>query len=132
LIADNSGNALLNDYKIHCFHGEPLFIQMINDRTEGVKETWYDTDWNYLNIWYFSSKNKVLQRPNSLDEMLLFAKKLSKPFPYVRIDLYDTPNGILFGEYTFRPYGGYMKWNDEKWDIKLGELIDLNRLNEYD
>lgn len=132
LISDNTGNALLNDYKIHCFHGEPHFIQMINDRAEGVKETWYDTDWNYINMWYFSSKHKLLQRPSTLSQMLLIAKELSKPFPYVRIDLYDTPDGILFGEYTFRPWGGYMRWNDDNWDIKLGNLIDLNRLSEYE
>ena len=131
LMSDGTGNSLLNDYKIHCFHGIPQFIQMINDRAEGAKETWYDADWNFLNMWYFASEHKIVQRPKRLNEMLGIAQKLAKPFPYVRIDLYDTPEGILFGEYTFRPWGGYMKWNDEKWDYNLGSLIDLNVIN-YD
>ena len=131
LLSDNTGNALLNDYKIHCFHGKPHFIQTISDRAEGAKETWYDIDWNFLDMWYFSSQHKIVPKPDKLPQMIDIAEKLAQPFPYVRIDLYDTGDRILFGEYTFRPWGGYMKWNDESWDFKLGKLIDLNRLKEY-
>ncbi|WP_127844473.1 ATP-grasp fold amidoligase family protein [Psychroflexus aestuariivivens] len=132
LMSDGTGNSLLNDYKIHCFHGVPQFIQMISDRAEGAKETWYNTEWKFLDMWYFASEHKIVERPKKLNEMLEIAQKLSKPFPYVRIDLYDTPDGILFGEYTFRPWGGYMKWNDEKWDKKLGDLIDLSLIKKDD
>jgi hypothetical protein len=131
LLGDGSGNLLLNDYKIHCFHGKPYFIQTITDRNERVKETWYDVNWTFLNMWYYSSTHKVTPPPNKLNEMLEIAKTLSKPFPYVRIDLYETANSVLFGEYTFRPYGGFMKWNDSSWDYHLGALIDLKRLREY-
>lgn len=131
LIQDESGNLLLNDYKIHCFHGKPYFIQTITDRKEGVKETWYNTDWEFIEMWYYSSLHKITPPPKKLKEMLEIAEKLSKPFPYVRIDLYETDNSVLFGEYTFRPYGGFMKWNEVKWDYHLGALIELKRLSEY-
>jgi len=132
LMSDESGNSLLNDYKIHCFHGKPKYIQTILDRSEGVKETWYDIDWNVLNMWYYSSEHRIIEKPKSLNKMLQISGTLSEPFPYVRIDLYDTPNQIYFGEYTFRPYGGFMKWNDKRWDYHLGQLIDLQLLSEYD
>lgn len=125
LVQDQSGNSLLNDYKIHCFHGEPLYIQTIFDRKEGVKENWFDTNWNELDMWYFSADRKMIERPEKLDEMLEIARKLSKEFIYVRIDLYESFGKIYFGEFTFRPYGGFMKWNDPKWDTILGSHITL-------
>lgn len=125
LLKDNSGNQLLNDYKIHCFHGKPHFIQTIFDRQEGVKEDWFDVEWNPLDMWYFSSMKRKPVKPSNLKEMLHVAEKLSKEFPYVRIDLYEIDGKTLFGEFTFRPYGGFMKWNDPKWDKCLGELIEL-------
>ena len=39
---------MLNDYKIHCFNGEPKFIQIIGDRDIAAKQAYqriYDFDW---------------------------------------------------------------------------------------
>jgi len=127
LLSDKSGNQLLNDYKVHCFNGKPRYIQTILDRSEGVKETWYDTDWQYQNMWYYSPNSKKIKRPDKLGEMLKVAEELANLFPYVRVDLYATPDQLYFGECTFRPYGGFMRWNDERWDNNLGELIDLKQ-----
>ena len=108
LMSDGSGNELLNDYKFHCFHGKPLFVQTIQDRSEGVKETWYNADWEYKEMWYYAAEHKIINRPDKLKEMLDLAEQLAQPFPYVRIDLYATPDQVYFGECTFRPYGGFM------------------------
>lgn len=127
IISDGSGNLLLNDFKIHCFNGEPVFIQTINSRVEGVKETWYDCNWNKLDMWYFSPNSDLQERPIGLVGMLEIAKTLANNFPYVRVDLYQVKELILFGECTFRPYGGYMKWNRDMIDFELGELLDISR-----
>ena len=37
--------------------------------------------------------------------MIEVAKTLSKDFPFVRVDLYETEAGIVFGELTFTPIG---------------------------
>jgi hypothetical protein len=125
-LIDESKNFMLNDFKIHCFNGKPMFIQTIFDRAEGVKEGWYDVNWKKLEMFYFSLNTNLIERPTSLAEMLDFSEKLAKPFSYVRIDFYSINNLVLFGEFTFRPYGGFMKWNNPEWDIQLGKLLKLD------
>lgn len=126
LLKDDSGNKQLNDYKIYCFHGKPMFIQTIFDRGVETKEDWYDTNWNLLNVYYFSPIKKNVEKPKVLEELLSVAEKLSQDFPYVRVDLYVANNQIYFGELTFRPYGGFMKFVPESFDEELGSYLDLN------
>lgn len=128
LLKDDSGNDQLNDYKIYCFHGKPMFIQTIFDRGIETKEDWYDTDWNLLDVYYFSPIKKHVEKPKVLEELLNVAEKLSQDFPYVRVDVYVTNNKIYFGELTFRPYGGFMKFVPESFDSKLGKYLDLKAI----
>lgn len=126
LLKDNSGNKQLNDYKIYCFHGKPMFIQTIFDRGIETKEDWYNREWELLDVYYFSPIKKNVEKPKVLEELLSIAEKLSQDFPYVRVDLYVTNNQIYFGELTFRPYGGFMKFIPESFDIYLGNYLILN------
>ncbi len=125
LIGDGTGNKVLNDYKIHCFHGRPRYIQTIFERYEGVKETWFDVQWNVLDASYFSDEKKIIDKPTKLDEMLEISRTLSENFIYVRVDLYLVGPKIYFGELTFHPYGGFMIFSDLKWDKRLGNEIKL-------
>lgn len=125
LLKDESGNERLNDYKVHCFHGKPMFIQTIFDRGFETKEDWYDTNWNLLDVYYFSPIKKNVKKPEVLEELLNVAAKLSQDFPYVRVDLYISNNQIYFGELTFRPYGGFMKFVPESFDLEMGNLLIL-------
>nr|WP_319512548.1 ATP-grasp fold amidoligase family protein [uncultured Draconibacterium sp.] len=125
LLHDESNNDLLNDYKIHCFNGKPCYIQTIFDRNEGVKENWFDTDWKPVDLYYFSANKKQIEKPGNLSELLNVAEKLAKDFNYVRVDLYSINKKILFGELTFHPYSGLMKFQPQEWDKKLGDLLKL-------
>ncbi len=128
LLSDESGNEVLNDYKIHCFHGKPLYIQTIFDRKENVKENWFDTKWNSLNLYYFSKQRKNIPKPTNLERMIEIASILSNDFIYVRVDLYSVRNKIYFGELTFHPYSGVMNFSPKYWDKKLGDLIEIPKL----
>jgi hypothetical protein len=125
LMTDNSGNDLLNDYKIHCFNGKPIYIQTLFDRKTEIKETWYDVDWNQQSFRYYSDKSKDVEKPICLKEMLKVASELSKYFVYVRVDLYVVNGNIYFGELTFHPAAGFMKWDPQEWDLKLGSKLKL-------
>lgn len=126
LLRDESGNSALNDYKIHCFEGKPVYIQTLFDRIDGgLKETWYDLEWNLLDIYYVTPDKKNVTKPDNLAEMFEISAKLAQGFKYVRVDLYNVNNRIYFGELTFRPYGGFMKFKPEKWNFKFGDLIQL-------
>jgi hypothetical protein len=54
-------------------------------------------------------------------EIMDMCKTLSKPFEYVRVDLYMGTDGIYFSEYTFTPHGGKQRLSDTV-EITYGKL----------
>lgn len=57
--------------------------------------------------------------------MIKCAEKLSKPFPYVRVDFYDKDGKAILGEMTFTPYYGMARYYNEKGNEWLGSLLRL-------
>lgn len=122
----------LYDYKIHCFNGKPVFIQCIGNRNLKLhtgEQGIYDLEWNKLE-WTFETYpafNQEVSKPQRLKEMLEIATKLASGFKYVRVDLYDLEDKVLFGEMTFTPGAGFYPylgtWTREK-DLELGNLIN--------
>lgn len=51
------------------------------------------------------------------------AEKLSEDFPYARIDLYNIQGRIVFGEITFYPWSGYVKFYSASFDYTLGRYF---------
>jgi hypothetical protein len=57
--------------------------------------------------------------PNDFRGMLSIAAELSRPFDFVRVDLYATADGVFFGEFTFTPDGGVMAFSDEAFNRRM-------------
>jgi len=124
-------SSVLIDYKVWCFNGKPYFIWICNNRHGEHKEVMvYDTEWNthpeYLIYDNEYVEGKPIPKPTNLDKMLEVATRLSKPFPQVRVDLYNTYGKIYFGELTFTSYGGLMNHYSEEFQRLAGSLIDLS------
>ena len=127
-IQELDGN--LHDYKIHCFNGVPKYIQLIGNRNFKDHTGWqmfYDVEWNRTGI---STENYPpyaddFEKPRKLPQMLEIAKFLSKDFYYVRVDLYVINDKIYFGEMTFYPGSGLLKFNPPEADKMLGDLLTL-------
>lgn len=130
------GNLL--DYKVHCFMGDPRYIQVIGDRDltrhTGAQmifdSLWNEQTWRLADYPKFSRK---IDRPLILDEMLDISRKLSQEFLYVRIDFYIIEDKLKFGEMTFTPGSGLYRYKrNHDWSRKdnrmLGDLIDLSRV----
>lgn len=130
------GNLL--DYKVHCFMGEPKYIQVIGDRDltrhTGAQmifdSMWNEQTWSFADYPKFSRK---INCPLVLDEMLDVSRKLSQEFVYVRIDFYIIDNNLKFGEMTFTPGSGLYRYeNNPDWSREdnrmLGDLIDLSKV----
>lgn len=123
------GKKGLKDYKIHCIHGQPRFIQVIDREKDDItRQMLLDCDWKEMG-WTFETYGRMLEiptKPEKLDEMLEIARKLSNKFKYVRVDLYYVDGKIYFGEMTFTPSGGYYPyrntWNECK-DYEFGQEI---------
>lgn len=132
-MVDESGYEL-KDYKFMCFNGEPKIIQVMSGREKGrYFLNHFDLDWNEIYIPRKNLKKRFPSplKPKNLDKMIEFSKILSKDIPFVRIDLYETENGVYFGEITFFPVGGYMDFEEEKHDYLLGSWIRLPINNDF-
>ncbi len=127
------GGGGLYDYKFHCFHGKPQFIQCIGDRNltahTGYQQN-FDLDWNKLD-WTFEDYPAFpycIPRPECLEEMGKIAEILSSEFNYVRVDLYEISGKVYFGEMTFTPASGIYPYKGtwtEKKDYELGKMLLL-------
>lgn len=131
LMLDESGE-LPKDYKILCIHGEPQFIEVDYDRLTDFRLVFMSTSWEKM-PWrlskFCSTKEDLPEKPKNLDKMLEMAKLLSKPFPFVRVDLYSFNGRIYFGELTFLHDSGFSKFSEYKWDLYYGNLINEKGVN---
>lgn len=122
----------LYDYKFHCFHGEPKIVLVCKDRSaNGYKMCWYDMNWNHLNV-HRGNKDMVgtSEKPKHFDEMVRISKILSKDFPFVRVDFYETDDKLYVGELTFTPKSGFGKFEPKEFDFELGSYLDLSKIDK--
>lgn len=108
------------DYRFWCFNGKPEAIQ-IDNHTHDLN-VFYNVAWNNLHLSYRDKgAQQEIQRPSNLDEMLSVASTLSKPFDFVRIDLYSVKGKTYFGEFTFTPTAGNNRFDPPEWETYFGE-----------
>ncbi len=125
MIRDTKGQ--LMDYKFFCFDGEPVFVKVDFDRFENHTSNFYDCNWNYIDMQEMGYKNykKEVKEPENFEEMIRIAKKLSKNFQFVRVDLYNVDGKIYFGELTFTPASGKNAFIPLEKDKKIAERIKI-------
>ena len=128
IIAEAYLGAGLADYKIFCFGGRPEFLFVATDRDNPAEETkfdFFDTEWRHLDIRNGHPNAAVPPaRPAHFAQMLELARALSGDFPQVRLDFYETPDGrIWFGEYTFYHWSGFVPFDPDEADERLGQYF---------
>lgn len=126
---ENDLGKQLDDYKVFCFNGEPHLIRVDSGRfTDEHSKDVYTTEWEFISemtMGYKNSKNKI-SKPECLDEILNYARKLSEDFLHARVDFYIVKGKIYFGEITFANGAGFDKIKPYKYDIYLGEKLKLS------
>ena len=128
-LENNNGSSSLTDYKIYCFNGVPRMILVCSDRFSetGVKFTYFDLDWNLLDIQKKGYSTDPFQvRPVCLDEMLSCIQKFNLDIPFLRFDFFEINNRLYLGEFTFFPEAGFPNFTSSTVDEKLGNLLQLN------
>ena len=119
------------DYKVFCFNGKAEFVYVTTNWTLSEHMmTYYDTNWNKLDLRYSGYEHLDMPKPKNLDKMLELATKLSKNFPFVRVDFFDLEDKVVLSEMTFTPGGGFGKYDPIEWDYKLGDMLDISHLIE--
>ncbi len=117
-------NKVPDDYKIHIFNNNKnskVIIQVDSDRMNNHKRAFFSENWEELDysLGFKKNENKI-NKPDNLEEMLFVAKKLSKEFDYIRVDLYNVNGKIYFGELTFTHGSGYEKFSPDSIDLEWG------------
>ena len=106
-LIDEKTPGVIPDYKVYCFHGEPLAVLVMHDRGSKVKAEFFNNNWEPLAA---SGKYDIPQtstaKPECFVKMMEASRRISKPFPFVRCDFYIVNNRLYFGEMTFTPAGG--------------------------
>jgi len=125
LICEKFLGANITDYKMYFTYGEFIATQVITDRKKGFFVDYFDDKWNHLDIERFDHQNypDKIKKPINYDIMLEKGSLLSKEFPFSRIDFYNIDGRIYFGEISFFPNNGFVRYKNMKMDRFFAERI---------
>lgn len=131
------GDSLV-DYKFYCFNGTPKYVLVCVGRVNGIpshvsenadpKFYFFNRDWEMcpLNRDSREALDVKITRPENMEKMWETAERLCRPFPFVRVDLYNIGGKIVFGELTFTPSAGLDQSRLPETDHYFGDLLNLS------
>jgi hypothetical protein len=97
----------LDDLKFYCFGGtaEVILHKWPAPGPRGTQRNWYDRDWNPMVASTRRGNDGPPRAPVHGTQVLALAEAAAASlcYPFIRIDLYDTSRGIVFGEFTPGP-----------------------------
>jgi len=120
----------LTDYKLYYANGKFLFLYLVQD-FDGIQfQAFYDhnfeqTEINSINRSHHITDQHQVQKPINWEEMLHISQKLAGHFPYVRVDLYNIENKIIFGEMTFYPGDARYPFTPDYYNTIIGNQVQL-------
>lgn len=123
----------IKDYKFFCFNGSMEFFDIDIDRFIEHRANYYDRNGNFLpfgKTYCPPDYTKKIEMPKNLDKMIELAETISHNTVLSRIDFYEIDGQVYFGEITFYPGSGFSPFTDEKWDYKLGDMINLPNIKK--
>lgn len=112
------------DYKFFCSYGEVKFLFVASDRINNqTKFDYYYPDWTWIPVKNQHPNVGPIEKPKMLEQMIEYAKILSKDLPLVRVDLYNEGEKIIFGELTFTHYGCLNGFEPDEYDLTFGKCF---------
>lgn len=134
------------DIKIYSFYGKAGHVLLRDMEQHADRST---AHWRYLaadgkDLGQVNQSLPVdpgVPVPDRLHELVATAKRLSHavPLPFIRVDLYDLPDGIWFGELTLTPGGAqsyvenHDRWLGSQWEQAASRLArDLRNGRPYE
>lgn len=130
IILVKNKNLDLADFKFYCFDGQPLFCQVIKNRSEEETVDFFDMNWVHQNFTGLGlplkphCKNPI-ECPTSFEKMKDLVGKLAVNKKFVRIDFYEVNTRPYFGEITFFPASGFGKFAPESINYEFGKAIHI-------
>ena len=104
--ADESWLAI-EDYKFYCFGGDVELIlhKWPAPNPKGSQRNWYARDWSPVEVSVRGGNEGSTRAPVNGHRLVAAAEDVARRlcYPFIRIDLYTTTRGIVFGEFTPGP-----------------------------
>ncbi|NUU33380.1 ATP-grasp fold amidoligase family protein [Arthrobacter sp. C9C5] len=104
------------DYKFYCFDGDVGLVVQIDRNSGPVRVVLFDGAFRPLRLGRDYLLNGTTKPgtpvvPLHAPEMLWWAQRLSREAdsPFVSIDMFDSPTGPVFGEFTYSPGGTHRR-----------------------
>jgi len=126
---EDSVHSKMKDYKFFCFNGNVEFLYVSEDfenhNPSGI--SFFDKDFNLINCSRkdFKPFDYIPDKPKNFDKMKKYASILSNGIPHIRVDFYEVNGNLYFSELTFFTCGGYIPFEDDRWDYEFGKFVDL-------
>jgi hypothetical protein len=122
----------IDDHRVFVFHGRAEFLRIRAYDAEGRKATLQiGRDWQLL-AWprpkrigarpTLPDPSLLPPRPEAHEAILAAAEAIAAPFPFARVDFYLQHGKVYFGELTFAPGGGFLRFAPAL-DRELGRLL---------
>lgn len=131
--------APIDNWKFFYSYGKLLnyYVAVGGGHSKDIQITYFDVEGNILPVRRsdcpnIKNINERVKIPDKLEEMKELGSRMSREIPFVRIDFYYVNAAIYFGEFTFYPDAGFMKFVPEEYDEIFGQMINLpiNRRSE--
>jgi len=134
LVAEEPSSQIPHDFKCYTFFGQVVFILEKSINEGGSQVCWYNRDWSplyaegFISDRYPGRVSKNHKPPRCHNEIIRISEKLSQNVnnPFVRVDLYATDRGCVFGELTQTP--GTYRCLSARADEILGDFLHQAQL----
>lgn len=119
----------LTDYKFYMFNGVFRLLNITTGRNKGsLQINYFNEKLEPLKMeWGYESSVNIPQMPHSISKMKEIAALLSKDIPFLRVDFYEIDSNPIIGELTFYDGSGYDYIEPFEMDVKLGEMLIINK-----
>jgi len=129
LIEPDGGGGVV-DYKFHMSRGGCFMIQVNQGFQEQERSVAiFHPPWCFQDVkWVYPQPLVPPPPPENLDQMMKIAAAFSRPFPYLRVDLYSFVRNVpqvFFGEFTFFPGSGNELVQPTSFDEAMGAMVKL-------
>lgn len=129
LIDKDSNTDGINDYKFFCFNGSVKYVVFDTDRDTEHKRNFYDCKWNLLDVQSVYPRRKntdiSIPKPGGFNYMVQIAESIAEDFPFARVDFYWINGKVYFGEITFYPWSGCVRFSPDSFDYEMGNCLNL-------
>lgn len=124
---EDSLDGSIDDYKFLCFNGKFQYLWIDKNRYSDHRRGFWNKELEFLpNIVSDHPTFEVSPSlPNNIIKMIELSEKLSSSFRFARVDWYNIKGKIVFGEITFYPWSGYVKYKPDEFDFELGRCFNV-------